>query len=223
MSTILELNNLIIGYNKALSSAISLTVQSGELVILTGVNGSGKSTFLKHIGGIFKPLGGGIIINGKSVNQFSIEERSRLIAMILNQRVEEPYIKVEEIVMMGRYSYLKKIETDQLVENAIKLMKIDNIRHQFLNQISDGEWQKTNIARALAQDTPIILLDEPSAFLDHPSKIDLFNDLKQIAIQMNKIIVLSTHDINVCKDAGTRFWHLENGILYDNNYLNAWQ
>jgi iron complex transport system ATP-binding protein len=223
MPTVLNIENLIIGYNKSLSSPINLTVESGELIVLTGKNGSGKSTFLKHIGGIIKPIGGQVKINGKPVAQYSIVERAQLIALILNQRVEEPYIKVEEIVMMGRFAHRQKIENDQVVENAIQLMKLEPIRHQYLNQISDGEWQKTNIARALAQDTPLILLDEPSAFLDYPSKIDLFNDLKQIATQFNKIIVLSTHDINVCKNAGTRFWHLEDGVLHDNSELMAWQ
>ncbi|MEX0595288.1 MAG: ATP-binding cassette domain-containing protein, partial [Candidatus Paceibacterota bacterium] len=92
----------------------------------------------------------------------------------------------------------------------------------YLSNISDGEWQKTNIARALAQNTPIILLDEPSAFLDYPSKINLFKDLNQIALNSNKIIIVSTHDIPICKDLGTRFWHINNGVLND-NFNSEWQ
>lgn len=212
----LDIKGLLVGYNTPLLASIDLQISGGSLVIITGENGSGKSTFLKHLAGIETPISGQIIINQTPLSKYSVAERAQLMALVLNQKIDEPYITVEDIVKMGRYAQYQSIVLDQNVEEAIKLMKIEHIRHKYLNQISDGEWQKTNVARAIAQNTPIILLDEPTAFLDYPSKIALFKDLKQIALAFNKIILVSTHDIHVCKNEGTRFWHIQNGVLTDN-------
>jgi iron complex transport system ATP-binding protein len=139
-----------------------------------------------------------------------------VVSYVNTDRVREEYIKVEEMILFGRYPYLNTQSANSAntaLEEAIQLLNIDSIRHKYLNGISDGEWQKANIARALVQDTPVIIMDEPSAFLDYPAKVQLFKDLQTIAQNKNKLIIVSTHDLDIANRYGSAFWQIENGVL----------
>jgi iron complex transport system ATP-binding protein len=213
MSGFIKLSDLVVGYKEPIIDPLNASVNLGELLILSGRNGVGKSTLLKHLSGFIPPIGGIIEINNSNLSKLSIQKRADYIAIVNNNRIEEHYITVEDLVKMGRYNHNGKIENDHFVEEAIYTMGIEPIRKKTLNKISDGEWQKTNIARALAQNTSIIILDEPSAFLDYPSKIQLFENLKNISKNQNKLIIASTHDLEIAKKFGTLFWHVNEGKI----------
>ncbi len=130
------------------------------------------------------------------------------------------------MVAFGRFPYGQKIwndvESDTYVQEALRLMKIEHIADKYLNSISDGEWQKANVSRVLAQNTPLILMDEPTAFLDYPSKIQLLKDLKEIALDKNKVIIISTHDIELATNYGTLFWHIDKGHFISSTEPIPW-
>ena len=213
MSGFVKLIDLEVGYKEPIIAPLNANVNLGELLILSGRNGVGKSTLLKHLSGFIPPIKGTIEINNTNLSQLSIQKRADYIAIVNNKRIEETYITVEDLVKMGRYNQNGRIENDHYVESAIFTMGIEPFRKKTLNKISDGEWQKTNIARALAQNTSIIILDEPSAFLDYPSKIQLFENLKNISKNQNKLIIASTHDLEIAKQFGTLFWHVNDGKI----------
>jgi iron complex transport system ATP-binding protein len=226
MEQLLEIRHLDIGRQSVLIRNINCDIEKGELVILTGVNGCGKSTLLKTIANLIPPISGSIMITRSQLAHLNARESSRLIAFASTNRINEDYIKVHEMVAFGRFPFGPKkwndMQSDLHVQEAIKRMNIGHIAHKYLNTISDGEWQKANVSRVLAQDTPIILMDEPTAFLDYPSKIQLFKDLREIAVQQKKVIIISTHDIDLAVKHGTLFWHIDKQEFLSSNQPIQW-
>ena len=217
MNFSLSLSNVHIGHKLSIIQQVNAHARLSELIVLTGVNGSGKSTLLKTLAGIIPAISGEILLQGENIVSLNAAERAQKLAFVGTERIKEDYITIEDVVNFGQYPYQKnfyKHLNNHFIEEAIETMGIQNIRHKYLNNVSDGEWQKANIARALAQNTDIILLDEPSAFLDYPSRIRLFKDLKNICSQKNKTILVSTHDIETVKEFSQVFWHLEEGQLH---------
>ena len=216
MNPVLNIVNLSIGQDSPIVDSINGVAFKHDLIVLTGENGSGKSTLLKTIAGINKAISGELIISGDPIRNLSQKQRSAKIAFASTYRIKEDFIKIEDVVRFGQYPYSHLSETqaiDDGVEKAIEIMGIDKIRNKYLNQVSDGEWQKANIARVLAQKTDLILMDEPTAFLDYPSRMRLYRDLKQICLTQNKTIVVSTHDIDSVKEFASIYWHIDQGKL----------
>lgn len=225
MNHIIEINNCAIGRKKALVKAVNCNVLAGKLIVLSGVNGIGKSTLLKTICGIIPAISGEIKIFGKLISSFNRKDLSTKIAFAGTERIREDYISVEEMVRFGRYPYDMDRQSDESklkVQNLLSELGIAHLSTKALDKISDGEWQKANIARVLTQDTPIIILDEPSAFLDYPSRKRLFNDLKKICQNTNKTIILSTHDIEIANQFADIFWHIENGNFSESDVPPEW-
>lgn len=222
MNVNLQFENITIGRNNILIDAVNLKVNAGTLLILTGKNGSGKSTFLKTIAGLIKPLSGVVYCQGKNIHLLTYNERAQLIAYVNTQKNTADYIKVIELVSLGRFPFKDKLNNEEKAMQALEQMGIAHLAYKYINEVSDGELQKANIARALAQNTQVILLDEPSAFLDYPSKKELFIYLKKIAIEQQKIIICPTHDIELSQKAGNLFWHLEDNKLTESNTQEAW-
>ncbi|MFM6983230.1 MAG: ABC transporter ATP-binding protein [Chitinophagaceae bacterium] len=223
MSGILNIDALEFGRSTSLCQAFSVNIDEAGLIILSGRNGSGKSTLLKTIAGLIPALSGTISINGYNLPSSHVQapsifgalksynNLSKQLAYVNTDRVKEDYIKVQDLILFGRFPYQQHTEKNlDILNEALQLLGIENIRFKYLNNISDGEWQKANIARALVQDTPIILMDEPSAFLDYHSKMQLFKDLRAISEQKNKLIIVSTHDMDLANRHGTAFWQIEN-------------
>lgn len=216
MKPVLNIVNLSIGQETPIVEAINAQAFKNDLIVLTGENGSGKSTLLKTIAGIYKVLSGEIFISGESISQLPQKKRAEKLAFASTQRIREDYIRIEDVVRFGQFPYLQLSESENNnneVEKAITLMGIDKIRNKYLNQVSDGEWQKANIARVLAQKTDLILMDEPTAFLDYPSRMRLYRDLKGICLTQNKTIIVSTHDIDSVKEFASSYWHIDQGKL----------
>ncbi len=216
MDPILKLVNLSIGQESVIVDSIHAQAFKNDLIVLTGENGSGKSTLLKTIAGIIKSISGEVFISGDSISLLPQKKLAQKLAFASTQRIREDYIKIEDVVRFGQFPYAQLDDTEESsreIEQAIALMGIDKIRHKYLNQVSDGEWQKANIARVLAQKTDLILMDEPTAFLDYPSRMRLYRDLKEICLTQNKTIIVSTHDIDSVKGYASFYWHIDQGKL----------
>ena len=199
----LQAKDLIIGYekNKPLIEGINFDCTSGELIVLLGVNGIGKSTLLKTLCGLLEPISGSVLYNDRDIFASSLSERAKLISGVFIGRDFDPFISVREFVALGRYPYtnwlgsLTDHDTDQ-INFALHTLGLENLTNKKVHQISDGERQKTLIAKALAQDTSVIIMDEPTAFLDYKNKAELLETVRRLATEQNKTIIISTHDIS---------------------------
>ena len=204
---ILKTENLSVGYiskkmRNTIASDINLTLQKGSLIALIGANGIGKSTLLRSITGIQKPLSGKISLNDKNIFNYSALELAQNLSLVLTEKLPPSNLTVFELVALGRQPYTNWIGTltDNDVSNinrALELTQITSLAAKKHYEISDGQLQKVMIARALAQDTPIIILDEPTTHLDLLHKVSLFKLLKNLSHETNKCILFSTHDIDL--------------------------
>jgi len=220
MKTLLSAINLSIGYpNFTVQSNLNLDLQAGELVCLIGPNGSGKSTLMRTLAGLQKPLGGKTLIEEKNINLLSQTEKAQLISMVLTDRVDVENAQVFDIVSLGRYPHTHwwggiSAEDEKIIRQAIKMVHLEEKTNRLMAQLSDGERQRAMIARALTQDTPIVLLDEPTAHLDLPNRVEIMLLLHKLANETGKGILLSTHELDLALQAGDRIWLLDekNGI-----------
>lgn len=214
--TTITLTNLTTGYhnrscNVAVTTDINATLRAGELTCLLGPNGAGKSTLLRTLCGFQPPLAGEIAVDRRSLADISPAELARIIGVVLTERLSINNMTVEQLVAMGRAPYTGfwgRLTDDDLhaVNRAIALTGIDSLRQRMIQTLSDGERQKTMIAKALAQQTPVIFLDEPTAFLDYPSKVEIIRLLHRLAHDDRKIIFLSTHDLELALQIADSLW-----------------
>jgi iron complex transport system ATP-binding protein len=206
MNALLHTNDLSIGYGaEALLSRINIDLRPGEVVALIGVNGIGKSTLLRTIAGLLPPLGGGVEVNGQDLRALGAAQRARLVSIVLTGRPGTGALDVGTIVMLGRQPWTGRwgalTEADRTaVTDALRSAGAEHLRYKALGACSDGEAQKVMIARALAQATPVLLLDEPTAFLDLPNRAAIVRFLKQIATAEQKAVLFSTHDLQMALD-----------------------
>ena len=224
METVL-LQDLSIGYTtkgneKVVASHLNASISSGELTCLLGQNGIGKSTLLRTLSAFQPPLSGNILMAPSPIRQplpitsFSDKELSRIIGIVLTEKPDVQNMTVLELVGMGRSPYTGfwgtlTDEDRQKVDEAIGLVHIEPLAHRLIHTLSDGERQKVMIAKALAQQTPVIYLDEPTAFLDYPSKVEMMQLLRRLAIDEQKTIFLSTHDVELSLQVADRLWLME--------------
>ena len=202
----LTTHNLTVGYTDGKSvtpilSNLNLSLNRGRLTALLGHNGAGKSTLLRAITCASKPLEGSITIGTADISQLTGRERSRLIALVTTDRITVGGLTVADLVALGRQphtGFLGRLSTHdrEAVERAMTLVGIDHKAQAYMADLSDGERQKAMIARALAQDTPIIILDEPTAFLDVASRIETMQLLHTLAHDNDKAVLLSSHDVS---------------------------
>ena len=205
----IELIDLEIGYNtknkkNSVYKNINLNVHAGDLVGLIGNNGVGKSTLLKTIIGNLQPLCGDIIINQKQSNQYSIQELAQHMSIVITEKIGGFNLTAWDVVSSGRTPYInvfaKLTEADEGIINAsFEQLHIMKLKHTLIDELSDGQRQKVMIAKSLAQQTPIIILDEPTAFLDYNSKHQLFSILQKLCIEQQKLIMVSSHDLDLMK------------------------
>ena len=202
---------------KTVTRQLDATLFSNELTCLLGPNGAGKSTLLKTLSGFMKPISGSIIIEGKNIDEYTDADLAKVIGVVLTEKPQVTNMSVEELVGLGRSPYTGfwgNLDSNDkaIVNEAISLVGIDSLRHRNVASLSDGERQKAMIAKALAQETSIIFLDEPTAFLDYPSKVELMQLLHSLAKNSNKTIFLSTHDIELALQIADKIWLLDKEI-----------
>ncbi len=220
----LILSNLAIGYADGNSKhqivdTINGRLYSEELVSLVGLNGAGKSTLLRTISAFQSPLSGRIEYCGCSNSVNDASQLSRHLAIVLTGREPIYNLSVREVVAMGRMPYtgffgLNSGRDKRAVDEAMELLGISGLADRMIETLSDGERQKAMIAKAVAQETPIILLDEPTAFLDFASRVNLMQSLRTLAHERGKAILLSTHDLELALRLSDRLWLMDKNILH---------
>jgi len=213
----LQINELSVGYNiKTVLSDINLQAQTGDFIALVGKNGAGKSTFLKTLSGILPALSGKILLDNIDLLALPAPQRTRYVSIVLTDRIDVP-MTVREFVALGRQAYtnlwgITSKRDIQIIDEVSEMLKITAFYDRKINELSDGERQKVLIGRALVQETPILLLDEPTTHLDMENKAMLINNLLKISKRQNKIVIISTHDINLILPKIDKIWLAEKSI-----------
>lgn len=217
----IQLRDLGIGYQtkqgvKTVAEHLNGAIRSGELTCLLGANGVGKSTLLRTLSAFQPKTAGEIIIEGRELDSYTDKELSRRIGVVLTEKPDVRNMSVRELVSLGRSPYTGfwgtySKEDLQIVDEAIALVGIEALSQRMVHTLSDGERQKVMIAKALAQQTPVIYLDEPTAFLDYPSKVEVLQLLRRISRSAGKIIFLSTHDVELALQLADTIWLMSRG------------
>ena len=223
MTETILLRELSIGYSTktgqhVVASALTAALRKGELTCLLGPNGIGKSTLLRTLSAFQPKLGGSVGINGREISDYSDKELSRLIGVVLTEKPDVQQMTVLELVELGRSPYTGfwgTLDDDdrQVVSQSLRLVGIERLAPRLVHTLSDGERQKVMIAKALAQQTPVIYLDEPTAFLDFPSKVEMMQLLARLAREEQKTIFLSTHDVELALQLADQLWLMQPGGL----------
>lgn len=215
----ISIDNLAIGYKNrksvsVIADLLNARLFRGELTALLGPNGAGKSTLMRTLCGFLKPLEGIVRVNEVRLEKFTPQTLAKEVAVVLTDRPDLENISVRGIVALGRSPYtgffgrLSKKDSE-IIDAAIESVGICELTDRRFSSLSDGERQKTMIAKALAQQTGIIILDEPTAFLDFPSKIEIFRLLRRLSIDERKAILLSTHDMEAVLQIAQSVWLLD--------------
>lgn len=217
----IKVENLAIGYHgkhevKCVAESITDTIHSGELTCLLGENGAGKSTLLRTLAAFQPALEGNISILGRNLADYGEKQLATVIGVVLTERSSVQNMTVEELVGMGRSPYTGfwgrlRSEDRAVVDSSLEMVGISQFRSRLVQTLSDGERQKVMIAKALAQETPIIFLDEPTAFLDYPSKVEILHLLHRLSREAGKTIFLSTHDLELALQIADRLWLMARG------------
>jgi iron complex transport system ATP-binding protein len=204
---VLHTENLSIGYShqkekNCIASSIHLTLEKGKLIALVGANGIGKSTLIRTLTGIQKPLLGEVLLHSKKISHYEPLALAKEMSLVLTEKLPPSNLTVYELIALGRQPYtnwIGKLSADDLekIDNAIELTQIQHLISKKHYEISDGQLQIVLIARALAQDTALIVLDEPTTHLDLVHKVSLFKLLKKLTQETGKCILFSTHDIDM--------------------------
>lgn len=216
---IIELEHLSIGYpgkhqQRVVLEDVNATLFSGELTCLLGTNGVGKSTLLRTLSALQPALSGKTSIQGKLLSNYTDKQLAQIISVVLTERCDLRNMSAIELTGLGRSPYtgfwgtLSKSDLE-IVSDSLRLVGIEALRHRMVHTLSDGERQKVMIAKALAQQTPIIFLDEPTAFLDYPSKVEIMQLLHKLAHTYNKTIFLSTHDLELALQIADKLWLMD--------------
>ena len=214
---VLKTKDLHIGYkDKAILPPINVSLDEGNLIALIGPNGAGKSTLFKTLTAHIKPISGSIELMGKELSDYSSKEKAMLIGLVLTERPDDMFLKVYDVVASGRCPYTNffgKIEkeNENIIQESLDIVGINNLKDRYFNTLSDGEKQKVMIAKTLAQNTPIIFMDEPTAFIDYPSKIELFSLMKMLSKERNKTIIFSSHDLELLLRYTDDIWMISKG------------
>lgn len=215
-NTAIQIKNLSIGYpakqgKKNIAVALNAVIHSGELTCLLGANGAGKSTLLRTLSGLQPRLAGEILIFGKPIESYSGKQLSQTIGVVLTEKPDIRDMTARDLISLGRNPYTgfwgRLNDADEaIVDEAVVCLKIEHLSACSVHTLSDGERQKVMIAKALAQETPVICLDEPTAFLDFPSKVEIMRFLHFLAAGSGKTIFLSTHDLELALQIADKLW-----------------
>ncbi len=215
----LKIQQADIGYNTTLISDADTHLNLGEVCLLIGNNGVGKTTLIKSILHQIPLLSGDIFINGKNIRQFSVKEMAKQIAVVFSNAVVPQNHTAEDLISLGKYIYypfyfeLKKQDKEE-VFHIIEELDLLQYRHTLLKNLSDGNLQKAFIGRAITQNSPIIILDEPTTHLDEKNKIIILKTLRKLAKEQNKLILFSSHDWRLAKEFADKIWYIKDRALF---------
>lgn len=215
----LQIKQADIGYNTTLISNANADLKLGDVCLLIGNNGVGKTTLIKSILHQLPLLDGEISINGKNVKNLSVKEIAENIAIVFSKSVIPQHYTVEDLISLGKYIYypfyfeLTKQDREE-VAHIIEELDLSQYRYTLLKNLSDGNLQKAFIGRAITQNSPIIILDEPTTHLDEKNKIIILKTLRKLAKDQNKLILFSSHDWRLAKEFADKIWYVKENHLY---------
>jgi iron complex transport system ATP-binding protein len=214
--SILKSENLAIGYKKPIHEKLNLELLAGELVCLIGPNGAGKSTLIRTLAGMQKPLGGRVLLMGNEVQSMDSRSLAQELSLVLTERAEVGLLTGYALVSLGRHPYTdwagNLSPTDEkVIRWAVAAVGAEEIAPRYVGELSDGERQKLMIARALAQEPALMILDEPTAFLDLPRRVEMMQLLRRLAHETKRAILLSTHDLDLALRNADKIWLLPKG------------
>ncbi|HEU0122063.1 MAG TPA: ABC transporter ATP-binding protein [Bryobacteraceae bacterium] len=217
MSNILAAASLSIGYpGKTVAADLKLTLTRGRLVCLLGPNGAGKSTLMRTLCAMQPPISGQVLLDGMDIHSISPRELARLLSVVLTDRIQVGLLSAYELVSLGRYPYTGwsgRLSPDdhRIIRESIEATGATDLASRPVDELSDGERQKVLMARALAQQPKLLILDEVTAFLDLPRRVDIMRTLRSLAHQRGATILLSTHDLDLALRTADEIWLLEKG------------
>lgn len=215
----LQIKQANIGYTTHLISNANAELKLGDVCLLIGNNGVGKTTLIKSILHQVSLLNGEILINNKNVKTLSVKEIAENIAVVFSKSLIPQNYTVEDLISLGKYIYypfyfeLKKKDRDEVSE-IIAELDLSQYKHTLLKNLSDGNLQKAFIGRALTQNSPVIILDEPTTHLDEKNKIIILKTLRKLAKEQNKLILFSSHDWRLAKEFADKIWYIKENHLY---------
>lgn len=215
----LQASDIAVGYpEKTILQGVSLSADKGERIALLGLNGTGKSTLMLSLAGLLPLKSGEVQLNGQAMRDMSSSARAAQLAVVTTDRFKTGNMTAREVVAMGRYPYtgmFGKLKANDIhaVDKATEICGLRNIQGQMFSQLSDGQKQRAMIARAIAQETPVVLLDEPTSFLDVRGKVEVFQLLSHLN---DRLVVFSTHEVQLAEKVASRFWAIgDNGAVHD--------
>ncbi len=219
---LLTTEGLAVGHGKKpLLQGLALRVPMGELVAVLGVNGIGKSTLLRALSGLHAPLAGKVFINDGDLHAMTAMERARLVSVVLSGRPSIGLLDVRTLIGLGRQPWTGTFgglsdADDRIVRSAMERVGVSDLKDRAVQELSDGEMQQVLIARALAQDTPLLVLDEPTAFLDVSNRVKLLQVLRSVTATKDRTVLFSTHDLQLALEVSDRI------VLIDREH-KLWQ
>ena len=220
--TVLETRDLSIGYKQpraplcVVAEHLSLKLAAGELVCLIGPNGVGKSTLLRTLVGMQPPLRGEVLLQGRAVHAMSPREMAKHLSIVLTDHVDVGLLSVHDLVALGRHPHtgwsgrLSSVDEDVICWALCKVGAAD-LAQRSVGELSDGERQKVMVARALAQEPQVIILDEPTAYLDLPHRVEMMRILRDLTLKTERAVLLSTHDLDLALRTADEIWLLSDG------------
>jgi iron complex transport system ATP-binding protein len=236
--TVLKTTNLSVGYpskteNRIIADKINVDLKKGKLTCLLGKNGVGKSTLLRTLSKMQPRLGGSVELENRNIDDYARNDLAKKISLVLTERIPTSNLTVFELIALGRQPYTNWIgklnqEDRQQIHLAIEQSHLKSLVDQRCDELSDGQLQRAMICRALAQNTDIIILDEPTAHLDIQHKIETFKLLSNIARKLNRSILISTHEIQLATQMADELWLMTNNkiitgepkVLIDSDKIN---
>lgn len=217
--SILNIKNLSVGYSKPVCEGIHAIVKKGELVGMVGKNGSGKSTLIKSLLGLQQVFSGEILLDQEDISNWNEAKRAKEIAVVFSRLHQVPAISVQELVALGRLPYrnwLTKLDKseNEIIQNALDLVGINHLRNSFANELSDGQLQMVMIARALVQDTNLIIMDEPTSHLDIENQFKIFELIYKLTQETSKTFIVASHQIELLLQNATQLWWINDGKFH---------
>lgn len=213
--SLLHTEGLSAGYDtKTILKDINLEVEKGEFICLIGANGTGKSTLLRTLAGLLDPLKGDVYVENRKIRDYRARQLAKTLSLVLTENTQTGNLMVRELVGLGRLPYTNwhgslTSEDSKFIEEAISKTGIEHLAERKVNTLSDGEAQKAMIARGLAQNTSLMLLDEPTIHLDLPNRITIISLLKQISGEMDKTFVMALHEMELSLQVADRLWLID--------------
>lgn len=210
----IKLTDISIGHQRTLCEIKDLVLERGEMVVLIGPNGSGKTTFFNTLLGIQSPIKGTVMVGDRPLSSIAKQERTQQVGFVPSRFNGVSHLTVRELISLGRSPYTNMLNRlgdrdKKVVDEVLKTLKIEELADQLTTQVSDGERQIAMIGKALAQETSSVLLDEPTAFLDYSNRKKVLQLLKDLSHQENKLILVSSHDIELCLEYADRIIAIE--------------